>query len=112
MEHLPENSTKLMLSQSKMKASEQLKKRVLHQIDAEKALIAKKTHQKNKSNGVLFPFWILYVVSPMASVFYLSNNNINTFLQSPLFLLLVLIGVTCSAFWALTYYDDKRLQKK
>lgn len=110
---MEEQELKKLLSTTKVKAGERLKDRIVHQINAEKALIPVK--QKTSSTsliGQLSILGIMYALLIMlAAYFYYKTNG--SPLQSTTFIYsAILIASTFSFYWLYTVYDDAKKSKE
>lgn len=101
---------KLLLS--KLKAEDKLKDRILHQINAEQALIPKKRKSKRGSKESYFSiFGIMYAVILVLGFYFYSQTD-GKLLESNSFLVSVIMTAgSFSIYWFLTVYMSYRKVK-
>lgn len=105
---------KELISGTKLKASDNLKFRIMQQIQTESTLSQKKVKAKSSESvwSNLIPvFGIMYLlIIGLGLGMYFSLGK--EALMSPTFFALTIMIVTvCSAFLAITFYDNKRRMK-
>ena len=112
--NIQDEKIKELLSGTKLKASDNLKYRIMQQIQTESALSKKKIKAKSSESvwsnliPVLGVMYILIVILGIGVYFTLGQEG----LISPTFFALIIMIVTvCSAFLAITFYDNKRKVK-
>ncbi|NDV94641.1 hypothetical protein D0T84_06855 [Dysgonomonas sp. 521] len=104
-----------LLSGTKMTAGENLKYRIMHQIEAEKAL----TRQKKKvvsSNpfigNMIAIFGVMYALIALVAfgTYFIGGKSALESLQvlAPI----ALIASACGIFWMISVYDDRRRSKQ
>lgn len=118
--HNEEESIKKMFESSKIKASEKLKYRIMHQIEAEKALTQKESQNKvltkESTESVLKDFTsifgIMYAVLAViiATAYFLQGKE---FMQSPqLWSSIIFVGFVFSLLWLISRLDANIKEKK
>lgn len=113
--NIQDDKIRELLSGTKMKAGENLKYRIMHQIETEQAL----TRQKKKvasSNpfigNMIAIFGVMYALIVMVALgAYLIGGK--DALESLQFIApVVLIASACGIFWMISMYDDRRRSKE
>lgn len=103
---------KEILSGTKMKAGENLKFRIMQQIQTETALSRKKKEASRPLIGNMFSiFGVMYalIVAVGLGVYFMGGVSA---LESLLFFLpVILIASVCGMFWMISAYDDRRRSK-
>ena len=99
-----------LLSGTKMNASENLKFRIMHQIEAENALSRKKIKSaKPIISNTFIIFGVMYFfIALMALGLYLVSGTTTIFTSPIFYIAVILVGSACSMFWLISTYDDKR----
>lgn len=104
---------KKILAGTKLKAGENLKYRIMRQIETEKALSPRKV--KNSAplvNNMLSVFGVMYALIAIVGIGVYLTGGISD-LKSLTFLLpVLLIAFVCSIFWMISTYDDRRRSKQ
>ena len=104
-----------ILSLSKVKAGENLKYRIMQQIETESVLSAKRSKSRNLIpiiGNTLFIFGLMYVLIVLAAMGVYVTGGIEA-LKSLTFLApVIMISLICSTFWVISIYDDRRRFKQ
>lgn len=101
-----------VLSATKLKADEQLKSRIIHQIHAEKALIpAKQKSDVSTNENHLSLLGTMYaMLLSLIAYFYIKTDG-NPFESSAFVLFIIFTAATFSMYWLLIVYTDYRKLK-
>ncbi|RYM32799.1 hypothetical protein ERX46_12100 [Brumimicrobium glaciale] len=100
----------LMLA-SKLKASENLKDRIIHQINAEKGLIPK-SHKVKTSNGSYFYILrVMYLFLLILAAYFYFQTDGNPFQSQTFVISTLFIASTFSLYWFVNVYVDYRKTK-
>jgi len=104
---------KELLSGTKMKAGENLKYRIMQQIQTEAAFARKKKAISNPMIGNMFAiFGVMYalIVVVGLGVYFIGGTGA---LESIMFFLpVIMIASVCGMFWMISAYDDRRRSKQ
>lgn len=107
-----DNRFRKILSETKIPTSDNLKFRIMQQIETEKAL----SKQKNKSSFSILDnmfsiFGTMYtVIALIAAAVYIWAGK-EALESTYTYLTIILIVSVCSMFWMLSLYDEKRRKK-
>lgn len=112
--NIEDEKLKDLLSGTKLKASDNLKYRIMQQIETESAL--SKKVKVNKRESILGNFFSVYgivyaLIILLGGAFYL-NGGKDSLLSPSFFGLVILLITVGSAFFIITLLDTRRLQKK
>ena len=104
-----------ILSLSKIKTGENLKYRIMQQIETESVLSAKKSKSKNLipiiGNSFLI-IGIMYALVALVALGIYINGGIEALSSLAFFAPVIMISLVCSMFWMISIYDDKRRFKQ
>lgn len=111
--NIPDSQLKEILAETKIKASENLKYRIMQQIETEKALSPQKVKNSIPLIGNMISiFGIMYALIALTGIGVYLTGGKNA-LESITFLLpVMLIASVCSIFWMISTYDDQRRSKQ
>ena len=104
-----------ILSLSKIKAGENLKYRIMRQIETESALSAKKTKSRNLTpliRNTFVIFGVMYALIILAIIGVYLSEGIEAMKSLTFFTSIVMISLVCSMFWMISIFDDKRRFKQ
>ncbi|WP_107038171.1 hypothetical protein [Brumimicrobium mesophilum] len=102
---------KLLLS--KLKAEDKLKDRILHQINAEQALIPKKRKSKRASKENYFSiFGIMYAVILSLGVYFYSQTEKNPLESNTFVFSVIFVAGSFSIYWFLMVYMNYKKVKQ
>lgn len=105
-----------MMQSAKIQASENLKHRIMHQIEAEKALTPQRVKPKRETTNVLKDFkaifGVMYLLLCGLSVFTVIFGGTKALSSSQFILTTALIFVVFASFWAITRLDVHLREKK
>lgn len=105
-----------MMQSAKIEASENLKHRIIHQIEAEKALTPQRVKPKRETANVLKDFkaifGVMYLLLCGLSVFTVIFSGTKALSSSQFILTAGLIFVVFASFWAITRLDVHLREKK
>lgn len=108
-----DDKLKELLSGSGMKASENLKFRIMHQIEAEKSLSRKEKPDTRPFITNMFSiFGVMYLLIAIVglTVYFMGGKSA---LESVVFFVpVILIASVCAMFWLISAYDDRRHSKQ
>ncbi|MDR1715914.1 MAG: hypothetical protein LBS20_08710 [Prevotella sp.] len=109
---MQDDRIKDLLSGTKMKAGENLKYRIMQQIETEKALVPKKSvSSRPVIKNMLTVFGVMYALIAIVGLAVYSTSG-QSGLSSATFLVpVILISSVCSMFWMISIYDDRRRSK-
>lgn len=109
---MQDDKIKELLSGTKMKAGENLKYRIMQQIETEKALVPKKkASSRPVIKNMLTTFGVMYALIAIVGMAVYSTSG-QSGLSSATFLVpVILISSVCSMFWMISVYDDRRRSK-
>lgn len=109
-----DDKIKELLSGTREKAGENLKYRIMQQIETEKALAKKKERKVNPLSSVwsmLSVFGVMYAIVAVLVLLVYFNAGVDA-LASPMFFLpVLLISAVCMTFMGVILYDDRRRSK-
>lgn len=108
-----DNQFRKILADTKQEAGENLKFRIMQQIETEKSLSGKRTNSSfSVLNSMLSVFGVMYAVIAVVllTVYFLYGKDaVNS---THMYLFVILITSVCSAFWSILLFDEKRKNKK
>ena len=112
---MQDDKIKEILSLSKVKAGENLKFRIMQQIETEKVFSAKKSESKTLApligNSFLI-FGIMYALIILTVLGVFLTGGIAAIKSFAFFVPVIMISLVCSMFWLISIYDDKRRLKQ
>lgn len=101
-----------ILSGTKIPAGDNLKFRIMQQIETESALSKKKAKSSFSTIGSMYSiFGVMYVVISLVLLFVYFSAGQEAMKSTPVYLVVILISSVCSLFWMLSVYDEKRRKK-
>lgn len=101
------------LSSTKMKARENLKFRIMQQIETEKALSQKKKTDTSPLIGnMLSVFGVMYALIAIVGLGVYFSGGKSALESVTFFIPVILIASVCSMFWMISTYDDRRRSKQ
>jgi len=110
---MQDDRIKELLSGTKIKAGENLKFRIMHQIEAEQALARKKVKSPRPAiinmMSILGVMYMLVVVAGL--VVYFSGGK-DALESIKFFAPVILIASACGIFWGISAFDDNRRSKQ
>lgn len=110
--NMQDNKFKELLSGSKIKASDNLKYRIMHQIETEKALSPKKgMNPRSMISSMVTIFGIMYILIILIGIYAYSTSGKTAFESAAFFIPVILISSVCVIFWMISTYDDNRRSK-
>lgn len=102
-----------LLSGTRIKASENLKFRIMQQIETEKALSReKKPDSRPLIGNMLSIFGIMYALIALVGLGVYFSGGKSALESVTFFIPVILIGSVCSMFWMISAYDDRRRSKQ
>ena len=109
---IQDDNLKSLLKSTKIEASDNLRFRIMHQIEAEQSLVRKKVKKESSVWSNFFVFAIMYlIIIAVGVVVYLADGkgalNTSVFLMPALF-----ISAICGTFFLISTFDDRRQNKK
>ena len=112
---MQDDNLREILSLSKIKAGENLKYRIMQQIETESVLSAKKLKSKNLMplivNSFLI-FGIMYALVVFVTIGVFVFGGVESFTSLTFLSLIVMISLVCSIFWMISIFDDRRRLKQ
>lgn len=104
-----------LLAGSKMQASENLKFRIMQQIETEAALARKKakkgTSIKPLLDNMFTIFGVMYALIAAIGFYTYSNSGMEGLMSASFYVPVILVSAVCSVFWMISMYDDRRRSK-
>jgi len=113
--NIQDEKIKELLSGTKLKASDNLKYRIMQQIQTESALSKKKLKAKSSESiwSNLIPvFGVMYLLIIGLGLGMYFTSGKEGLLSPTFFAVTIMIITICSAFLAITFYDNKRRLKQ
>lgn len=109
---MEEKQIRKILSDTKIPAGENLKFRIMQQIETESALSKKKAKNSFSILGNMYSiFGVMYVVIAIVMAFVYFSAGQEAIKSTYMYLAVILISSVCSLFWMLSVYDEKRRKK-
>ncbi|MFV0330381.1 MAG: hypothetical protein ACK5KL_11280 [Dysgonomonas sp.] len=106
---MQDDKIKDLLSGAKIKAGENLKFRIMHQIEAEQALARKKvTNTRPAINNMMTIFGIMYILIIVTGLIVYFSGGKDALDSIKFFAPVILIASACGIFWGISTYDDRR----
>lgn len=110
---MQDDKLKNILAGTKLKAHENLKYRIMQQIETENALSPKKIRNTAPLIGnMLTTFGIMYTLITIIGLGVYHSGGQNALESAAFFLPVILIASVCGIFWMISMYDDQRRSKK
>ena len=112
---MQDDKIKEILSLSKVKAGENLKYRIMQQIETESVLSAKKLKSKNVIpliGNTFLIFGVMYALIVFTIIAIFLTGGVDAIKSLTFFVPVVMITIVCSMFWIISLYDDKRRFKQ
>lgn len=107
-----DDELKRLLSGTKIKASENLKYRIMQQIETEQALSRKEAKSSRPVIGsMLSIFGIMYALIAVIGIAIYSSAGSNALISSTFLLPVVFISSICGLYWLITVFDERRKAK-
>ena len=114
-EKIQDDKIKEILALSKIKAGENLKYRIMQQIETESVLSVKKSKGRNLmpliGNSVII-MGIMHALVIMVAIGFYFMGGVESLNSFTFFMPVIMISLVCSMFWMISIYDDKRRFKK
>ena len=102
-----------LFSGTRMKAGENLKYRIMQQIETEKALSQKKVRSSRPILGnMLSIFGVMYAVIGIVGFFVYFTAGQSALNSLSFYGVVIFIASICSVFWMISTYDDQRRSKQ
>ena len=102
-----------LLSGSKIKASENLKYRIMHQIETEKCLSREQKSKERPILGSMFSiFGIMYALIALIGFGIYHTLGSEALLSTTFYLPVIFISFVCGLFWLITVLDERRKAKE
>lgn len=101
-----------LLGSTKIEASENLKFRIMHQIEAEKLLIRKKDKRARSIWGNFSILGIMYAIIAAIGVIVYFVDGESALNTSVFFIPVLFISAICGMFFLISTFDDRRQNKK
>ena len=112
---IQDDKIKEILSLSKVRAGENLKYRIMQQIETESVLSAKKAKNRNMMpliGNSFITMGIMYALILMMAIGFYVMGGVNSLNSFTFFMPVIMISLVCSMFWLISIYDDKRRIKQ
>jgi len=111
--NIQDEKIKELLSGTKVNAGENLKFRIMQQIETEKALSRqRKPDTRPLISNMLSVFGIMYVLIALVGVGIYFTGGRSALESVAFFVPVILIASVCSMFWMISAYDDRRHSKQ
>lgn len=111
--NISDNQLKEILTETKIKAGENLKYRIMQQIETEKALAPQKTKNSIPLIGNMFSiFGIMYALIAVIGIGVYFTGGKNALESMTFALPVMLIASVCCIFWMISTFDDQRRSKQ
>jgi len=110
--NIEDKQFKKILSETKLTAGDNLKFRIMQQIETEKALSKKESKNSFSILDNMFSiFGVMYaIIAIVAGTIYFSAGK-EAVESTYTYLTIILIVSVCSMFWMISLYDEKRRKK-
>lgn len=110
---MQEDELKQLMKGSKLKASENLKYRIIQQIETEKAISKKKSNLSTSPlfSNMLAIFGVMYGLIIGAGIMLYISGGIEEILSNQFLMIAGMIASVCGVFWLITVSDDRRYEK-
>lgn len=103
-----DDDLKKLLSGTKIKASENLKYRIMQQIETENALARKKSKARPVLGSMFSIFGVMYALIAVVGIGIYTTIGSEALMTSTFFLPLIFISSVCGLYWLITVFDDRR----
>lgn len=109
---MQDDKLKQLLSSTKMKADENLKFRIMQQIETEKSLSRNKmTESRSIIPNMLTIFGVMYlIIGLLAFGTYFAGGG-KALNSATFYIPVILISVVCGMYWMITCFDERRHEK-
>ncbi len=94
-----------------VKASDNLKYRIMQQIETEQALSRKKAKNRPVIGSMLSIFGVMYALIALLGVGIYTTIGSSALMTSTFLIPVVLISSICGLYWLITVFDDRRRVK-
>lgn len=102
-----------LLSGTKLEASDNLKFRIMQQIETEKALSKQKASKARSGfGGILSILGVMYSLIGILGIFVYFTYGTEALVSPSLYMPLILITSVCSVFLLISTFDDRRHYKQ
>ena len=104
-----------IISLSKVKAGENLKFRIMQQIETESVFSAKKVKSGSLVpliNNSFLIFGVMYALIVLTVICVFLVGGLESLKSLTFFAPIIMISIVCSMFWLISIYDDKRRIKQ
>ena len=108
---MQDDKIKEILSFSKMKAGENLKYRIMQQIETESVFSEKKSKSKNLAPIIGSSFVVIGIMCALVVVVALGVyivGGIEALNSSMFFAPMIMVSMVCSVFWMISIFDDRK----
>lgn len=110
---MKEDALKQILTNSKLKASDNLKYRIMHQIEVEKTVYKERKSDTRPLVANMFTvFGVMYVLIAIIGGLVYFGGGKEALSSIAFFIPAILIASVCGLFWMISTYDDKRMSRK
>lgn len=104
---------KEILADSTIKAGDNLKYRIMHQIEVESSVLRKPQRDLVPFVKNMFSlFGIMYLLIAIIGALVYFGEGKEALLSVAFFVPVILIASVCGVFWMISSYDDRRMSKK
>lgn len=106
-----DDDLKKLFAGTKVKASENLKYRIMQQIETEQALSHKKSKSRPVLGSMLSIFGIMYALIAAIGIGVYTSAGSGALMSGTFILPVVFISSVCGLYWLITIFDDRRRVK-
>lgn len=110
---IQDEKIKALLSETKITASENLKFRIMHQIETEKALSRQKMSQQPFIlDSMLSVYGVMYAIIIALGVLIYFTLGKDVLLSTTFYIPVILVSIISGMYWLIICFDERRRSKK
>lgn len=109
---MQEDKFKALLAGTKMHASENLKFRIMQQIETESALARQRKRQERPAWSNLSIFGLMYIVIAIVGFFVYSSDGESALKTTTFFVPVMFVAAVFGVFFLISTFDDRRYNKQ
>lgn len=109
---IQDEKIKALLSETKITASKNLKFRIMHQIETEKALSRKKAPRPFILDSMLSIYGLMYTIIIALGVLIYFTLGKNILLSTKFYVPVILVSIISGMYWLIICFDERRRSKK
>ncbi|MDL2215415.1 hypothetical protein LJC00_04425 [Dysgonomonas sp. OttesenSCG-928-M03] len=111
--NIEDKQLRKILSETRMTASDNLRFRIMQQIETEKALSRQKSKQSfSVLKNMLSVFGVMYAIIAIVGLGIYTMYGKDGIESTSTYLIVILIASVCSMFWMISVFDEKRRHDK